>query len=181
MSTHHVMYQVMYPREMTSTNHYIVFTQTEGKIFFNPSSDKCCRRHLIVVHKCCRRHLIVVHKCCRRHLIVVHKRCRHLIVVHKRCRHLTVVHKIKQVLYRYYLNKANTFVLHSIWVNTVNNDVIMNEEILVFHFQIRKLYTAILLYSNLQNQKIYTEVSAAPSQVCSVQTVHTLQSGYARP
>jgi len=105
MSTHYVMYQVMYPRVMTSVSHYIVFTQTEGKIFFNPSSDKCCG-----------------------------------------C--LLIVHKIKQVLYGYYLNngdhRANTFVMRSIWVNTVNTvnaDVIMNEEVLVFHFKIRKLYT----------------------------------------
>jgi hypothetical protein len=162
MSTHYVMYQVTYPREVTSVNHYSVFTQTEGKIFFNPSSDKCCG-------------------------------------------HLTVVHNIKQVLYGYYLNngdhKANTFVMCSIWVNTVNIDVIMfYEEILVFKFQIRNLYTAVLLYSsnlqnhkiytavllhssNLQNHKIYTQVSAAPSavpcfiQVCSIQTIHTMQSG----
>lgn len=119
MSTQYVVYQVTYPREMTSINHYIVFTQTEGKTFLNPSSDKRCGR-------------------------------------------LIVVHKIKQVLYGY-LNKANTFVMRSIWVNTVNADVIMNEEIIFFHFQIRKLYTAILLYGNLRNLKIYTEVSAAPN------------------
>ena len=80
------------------------------------------------------------------------------------------MHKIKQVLYRYYLNKANTFVMHGIWVNTVNTvntDVIMNKKILLFQFQIRKLYTAILLYSNLQNQKIYTEVPAAPNLFAS--------------
>jgi hypothetical protein len=124
MSSHGAMYQVTYPWEMTSVNHYIVFTQTEGKIFFNPLSDKCRE-------------------------------------------HLTVAHKMKQVLYRYYLNKANAFVMHSIWVNTVNTDVIMNKEILVFQFQIRKLYTAMLLYSNLQNHKIYTEVPAAPSLFAS--------------
>jgi len=99
------MYQVMYPREMTSVSHYIVFTQTEGKIFLNPSSDRCCR-----------------------------------------C--LLIVHKIKQVLYGYCLNngdhRANTFVTHGIWVNTVNAvnaDVIINEKVLVLHFKIRKLYT----------------------------------------
>jgi hypothetical protein len=88
--------------------------------------------------------------------------------------HLIVVHKTKQVLYRYYVNngdhKANTFVMYSIWVytvNTVNADVTMKEEILVFHFQITTLDTAILLYSNLQNQKIYTEVSAAPNLLAS--------------
>jgi hypothetical protein len=43
----------------------------------------------------------------------------------------------------------------------------MNEESLVFQFQIRKLYTAILLYSNLQNHNIYTEVSAAPNLFAS--------------
>jgi len=77
------------------------------------------------------------------------------------------VHRIEQVLYGYYLNngdhKANTFLMRGIWVNTVNTDVIMNEEILVFQFQIRNLYPAILLYSNLQNHKIYTQVCAAPS------------------
>jgi len=33
MSTHYVTYQVTYPREMTSVNHCIAFTETEGKIF----------------------------------------------------------------------------------------------------------------------------------------------------
>ena len=124
MATHYVMYQVTNPRQMTSVNHCIVFTQTEGKTLFNSSSNKCCE-------------------------------------------HLIVVRKIKQVLYRYYLDKANTFVMHGIWVSTVNNDIITNEEILVSQFQIRKLYTAVLLYNNLQNQKIYTEVSAAPNLFAS--------------
>jgi len=104
------------------------------------------------------------------------------------------VHKIKQVLHGYYLNtgdhRANIFVMRCIWVNTVNTvhaDVIMNEKVLVFHFQIRKLYIVILLYSDLQKQRIYTAVSAASNlfpcfiQICSVQMVRTMQSGYARP